>query len=459
MAWVVYATLVSSPSTPANIGTLSLKEPTPGGEDFELTIANGAGAGAANVGTINLTDAGFTGYSSIEGGSIGGNLTGGLTLVQDSGGNGGEITFTIDGDVSGAISVPVVKSLWIVGTLSADIDVTSAIDNGTLLLDGAVASGVHITVADMVNGVIWNNPASEFNADITFGNGVPSGSGVAIHSENTSHVTYDFNNADLGGIFACKWDTDADFVNGGALTGTLKVGRASCFDYVGSMTFASVSATGKIDLSPCIDLDGTISITADMEGDITVDGNILTTRSISIGGDVIGAISIEDDVAGDINLNGDLTSLGSVTVGGALANAPHAGGGRILVTGESTGAIKVGKKTGSLTLIHLAGGLATGATIEINTTEGNFNAEGAIYVGAGAACFLNPPDVTFDGCIRIYNDSASGHYGNLEGAIGISGCHNAGDLNICVDGSDNGNVNICQNGCTNQVGWSCDTCP
>ena len=242
LGWELYSEVISS-GAPADMGTLTLSDD--GADDYEVWIVNGAGAGAANVGTINLTDVGFTGYSSIEGGSIGGNLTGGLTLVQDSGGNGGEITFTIDGDVSGAISVPVVKALWIFGTLSADIDVTSAIDNGTLLLDGAVASGVHITVADMVNGVIWNNPASEFNADITFGNGVPSGSGVAIHSENTSHVTYDFNNAGLGGIFQCKMDTDADFVNGGALTGTLKVGRASCFDYVGSMTFASVSATGN----------------------------------------------------------------------------------------------------------------------------------------------------------------------------------------------------------------------
>ncbi len=133
------------------------------------------------------------------------------------------------------------------------------------------------------------------------------------------------------------------------------------------------------------------------------------------------------------------------------------GVGRILVDGLMDGAIRIGKKTTSLTLIHLSGGLGEFGTVELNTSEGAFNAEGVITVGSGP-CGLSMPDVTFDGCIRIYKDSVSGHYGDLDGAISVRGCL-TDDLNICIDGDDNGNVGICQTGCTNQVGWSCTTCP
>ena len=62
------------------------------------------------------------------------------------------------------------------------------------------------------------------------------------------------------------------------------------------------------------------------------------------------------------------------------------------------------------------GGLGEGGTIEINTSEGEFNAEGDIVIGS-AVCSQSPPNITFDGCIRIYDDSVSADYGAVNGVI------------------------------------------
>ena len=152
------------------------------------------------------------------------------------------------------------------------------------------------------------------------------------------------------------------------------------------------------------------------------------------------ALDIDGDLKGDVEIEGLLT--GSITVGGSLN-----GSGAILVTELTTGEISIGKETTSLTEIHLLGGLGSGGTVEINSSEGAFDAVGDITVGL-ATCSATPPDVTFDGCIGIRGD--------LDGAISVCGCHaTAADLDICIDGDDNGNVTISQTGCTNQVDWSC----
>ncbi|MCH8880028.1 MAG: hypothetical protein IID34_09110 [Planctomycetes bacterium] len=627
---------------PANIGTISI-DPTAVG-DFEVSILNGTGAGAANVGTINLTDAG--GYSSIEGGSISGNLTGGLTLVHDIGFNGGELTLTIDGDVSGPMTIPVLKDLTIGGDLTANLDVTYKVDGPGLVVLDNVTSGVVIHIADIASGDLQFTTATDasevFAGNLTLDNGIPFGTEVFIPAFTTFDAVIDLNGSDLAGTLWSGYVSAAN-ITGGALTGTLKFGICAapllqdCCNFPSGFPvtaeFASVSSTGLILYDKCGSLSNTLSIAGDMDGEITVTGYVHPNAQLAIGGIVRGDITIKKDVqgggvisllgrmeggsltvhgdaayyppdgasqiiiadmvsdpggnpsmvdlqknlAGDLELysgikanqqvrvGGQLTSTGSILLnnndvsgsleiarggagtinsGGAvtgtviLADGPlktysgdadfasvsgagviktlngahfigqldftsscsgdieiagNCGGdvaiggsfkgdmdiqgdlsgsltvddaldgvGRILVSGESSGAIKVGKKTGLLTLIHAAGGLATGATIEINTSRGPFNAEGVIYVGAGAACVLNPPNVTFDGCIRIYDHLPGMNFGDLIGSISISGCHSTtADLNICIDGAGHGNVNICQNGCPNQVGWSCPipACP
>jgi len=103
----------------------------------------------------------------------------------------------------------------------------------------------------------------------------------------------------------------------------------------------------------------------------------------------------------------------------------------------------------------LLDGLGSDATLEINATEGVLDANGVIYVGPSS-----PPnplnDITFDGSIAVYDDGSGGG-GDLRGAIVVVGCHATADnLEICLEGGDGGeNIKIKQNGCTNQVGWSC----
>ena len=509
------------PTGPADLGDLVLtSDVSPNSGIFRVRIRNGTGAGAVDVKSLVLdsTDVNWTGHSSMLPSVIDGVINGALKVIDRSGA-GGEIAYLtvngptapdtvavvgpiearrmtgtniIDGDVTNTITIGILDhgSLWIKGGIASDLRVTVKVEEAFLRVSGDVPSTVDVTIADMIGPGANLKFLGSFAGDLILTNGIDDPN-VAIGLTGDFSGTIDLNNSDIAGQLNLV-NGDGDVLNGrsilnGAIFYPSQFNATNSYD--GTATFTSVAVGGEIESIQGAHIGGTIRVTGDVRGEVVIvsgtlksgglidiGGNMTgevhigldcvgdiyiggsASGNIEIDGDQSGSVTVAGDASGDINISGDLTSLGSVTVGGALANGA-VGGGRILVFGETSGAIKVGKNTGTLTLIHAAGGLATGATIEINTTEGNFNAEGAIYVGAGAACFLNPPDVTFDGCIRIYNDSASGHYGNLEGAIGISGCHNAGDLNICVDGSDNGNVNICQNGCTNQVGWSCDTCP
>ena len=133
------------------------------------------------------------------------------------------------------------------------------------------------------------------------------------------------------------------------------------------------------------------------------------------------------------------------------------GSGRILVDGLCSGTIGIGGKTTSLTLIHLLAGLDTGGTIEINQAGGSVNADGDIHVGPTGG---SVPPITFDGCIRIYEDS-QGIGGGLEGDITVQGCHATDDLlTICVDGTINGDITLIQTGCDPLVhGSSCEDPP
>ena len=65
--WVLYSEALDGngdPKGPADIGAITL-DPTVSSDDFELSIKNGAGVGAADVASLVLDDAGFTGYSNL----------------------------------------------------------------------------------------------------------------------------------------------------------------------------------------------------------------------------------------------------------------------------------------------------------------------------------------------------------------------------------------------------------
>lgn len=181
-----------------------------------------------------------------------------------------------------------------------------------------------------------------------------------------------------------------------------------------------------------------------------------TIRTFSDVTTSLGLIDVQGDLQGDIIIGGDVDSEGSVLVGGALVAPALGGAGSIVVTGTIAGTVAIDEQTDANTLIQAVAGLT--GKILINDSQGNFDAGGSINIGPIVALFpMN--DVTFDGCIRIFdNGGLSG--GSLEGDITVTGCHaTSDDLNICIDGSDNGNVFIKQSGCTNQVDWSCVGCP
>ena len=443
--WELYSEVISSGAA-ANIGDIVLSNS--GGDDFEVTIANGTGSGAANVDTIDLDDVSFTGYSTIKGGLIGGNLTGGLTVVQDSGGNGGEVTLVIVGDVSGPMTIPVLKSLIIDGDVSKKIDVTVEMDGTGFSTLGSFTTTGELEIADIVSGDIFFNKVSEtFAGILDLENGIPSGTQVKFLTPLTADGVLDFGGGGVAGFLRILTDNAADVIDGGAVTGSATMSGGLTGDYSGSATFGSVSSTGSIGVGGVGDLEGAITVTGNMSGRISVSDDVTTSS---------GLIDVQGDLRGDITIGGEVGSDASVLVGGALV-APALGGiGTIVVTGTIAGIVSIDEQTDDKTLSQAVAGLT--GKILVNDSEGNFDAGGSITIGP-----IVPPsplnNVTFDGCIHIFDDSGGLTGGSLDGDVTVVGCHATdADLNICADGGDNGNIRIKQTGCANQVDWSCGTC-
>lgn len=458
LGWELYSEVISS-STPADIGSITLSNST--GDDFEVTIAKGTGTGATKVGTINLDDTGFTGYSSIKGGSISEDLIGDLTVVQDSGGNGGVISgFVIGGDLSGNISAAVVVSLTIIGDLSENFSINISKEvSGKLSIKGDVSSTGSVHIEDLASyaKITLGSSTTTFAGLLDLLSGIPANTTVEFLGEITSMGNIDLNAGDVAGLLQVFGDNAGDVLAGGAVTGDARLTRLTGKDYSGSATFASVSSTGSIN---AVDLSGAITVTGAVSGTVAV-GNVLASGSIYIGGTVSGDVNVGNDVSGVIDvgsLEGDVDIDGDVTLTGRLDVHDIAGVGRILIDGVVEGDVRVIWGTDSLTLIHVIDGIRSSGTIEINALNSGFDANGDIYIGPVVG--FGMPDVSFDGCIRVYDEYYTGGWGDLNGDITVAGCHaTSDDLNICVDGTINGDITIIQAGCTNSVGWSCSGCP
>ena len=97
-----------------------------GSGSYWVRIMNDAGdAGAVDVSSIILDDAGWTGYSSINGGKIYGDL-GNLTVIEDVLFNGGDFEMEVGGDVTGTVVIPNLTRLLI----GNDVAATAFIDIG-----------------------------------------------------------------------------------------------------------------------------------------------------------------------------------------------------------------------------------------------------------------------------------------------------------------------------------------
>lgn len=405
-------------------------------------------------------------------------------------------TNLINGAVTNKITMAILDgvSLTIEGAISNGLEVTTKVDEALLVVKGTVPVNKVVTIADMIG-------QSGSNASLRFG-GLFAGKLTLTSGIDNAHAvvgltgdftgTIDLTNSDIAGqLIITKASSTAEVKNGRSILNgaifypsQIDVDPPNSFD--GLATFLSVASGGEIESINGAEIGGTIRVTGDMAGEVAiVSGSLKSGGLIDIGGDMTGEVHIALDCVGDIDIGGDCTGdivldedlsgdvdivggmtgdldltgdmTGSVTVRGALANGSLIAGGRIMVGGESSGPIKVGKQTGTLTLIQVVGGLGTGGKIEINTTQGAFDAEGDILIG------VDPPAaLPFDGCIRIHDQLVSSNNGNLEGDIDVIGCHDpAGEtLVICIDGDVNGNVTLDQTDCSGTPAtWGCDDPP
>lgn len=183
------------------------------------------------------------------------------------------------------------------------------------------------------------------------------------------------------------------------------------------------------------------------------------TGNMVIGGDNNGRVTIGADLDGDVRINGDSTY--QIWVVNSLL-----GNGRILIDGVIGGQplsrVIIGDGTVGGSLIRATGGIVPGATVFVNLNGGDFDARGSMYFG-DASPFM-PVATTFDGNVMI-QESFSGGFGRLFGALTVRGCHATADLlDICICGSGSPRSPlILQNGCPTQIPapfWNCQsTCP
>lgn len=460
-----------------------------------MTIANGAGAGAANLGSMDLTrTTGWNGFSSIAGGTISGNLTGNLELQQDSNGAGGDISgaFIVEQNVSGAIIVPVISGgLTISGNLSGNLTVTGRIDDSTVLINGDVDSKGTIDIADMVTQAVeLTNPPITIQGDLKGTLVLQSGIGehlpVFIGGELSVTGSIDLKGQGIAGQLAIHEGGGGSILNGGAVTGgetqtVVLVCAGLAYAFSGQATFSSVGSFGVI-VTEKGHISGRITVTGDMDGIIgprigdltstsrvTVGGNlggaILTSAGMDneliangdLAGDIVvggltGAINIVGTMSGDIEVKTDVGPSAYLQVGGRLER------GRVFIAGVCDGDISVGEGAGKLSLIHLLGGLGVDGSVTINANQGDFDADGTIYVGPTK--WTQMPPVNFDGCIHVIAGPPGS--GDLNGDITVVGCSAAPGavLNICIDGDVNGKVTIEHSGCQYFATWDCvGPCP
>ncbi|MCH8879341.1 MAG: hypothetical protein IID34_05595 [Planctomycetes bacterium] len=458
---------------PANMGNVKAV----GADDYDVKLLNDSGgAGAVNVGGINLNPSDAANFSNLSSATITGTLSGFTWLQRSSDGVGGNVTgpLTIDtisgfmiisGDVLAPMTVTtvsapfpgvVIQGILGTSTQSADLDITTLAGPGPFIIvsdtgsatnygditvgnlthiltvGGTVSSSSTVRIENMENAEAFGTlNLSTLAGTLELVNGIPSecdGMGECVlgtpHAAVklvviTSTGVVDLNWADMAGLLTVvQAQNNSQIVDVGAVSGFLYPGFTQNGFFNGTLTVSSVSetstfpgiSTGEIEVFSGAALNGTITVTGVNAGVVEASAaftglidvgsvaasGVIETGQAALGNIVVngvceGAIEIGGDLTGTVDINGALTSTGSITVDATLGE-----GGLIVVGGLTEGAIRIGEKTADLSSIHLSGGLDLGGTVEINTSKSAFNAEGVINVGS-AGCFLNPPDITFDG--------------------------------------------------------------
>ncbi len=405
--WVVWSQVSETDETPANLGAIGI-DPTLPTANFSVTVAHGEQPGAANVGSIVLETDEWTGHSSIAGGRISGGLTGDLT-VQESSGEGGTVSFTVDGNVEGDITGGTISALSIGGNLSLSVvkiyDVT-----GTMSVAGHFLSGGGSFAAHDISGSlsIGGNAYGQMHLGVFTGSLSVAG--------------------DVGFDMLTIWGSGSGNITGGAVTGAYVVlSEDEGHTYSGTATFSSVGSNSSVEarapLSGTIHVTGNVAGSVDARGDASNPG-LTETGLIDIGGDLSGDVVVWGDALGDIEIGENITSTGDVvvndmsgdlTVGGHTLGDIHIAelSGSLSIDGDLLGDITVTQKINGGTL-HVWGDVGANADVEIADMLGS----ASLTFGQG-----NVPRGEFSGDLALLTGVPEGTTVKIYGPLTPVGQH------------------------------------
>jgi hypothetical protein len=220
--WAVWSQVSRTDDTPANLGHITI-DPTSPTENFSVTLAHGPLHGAANVTSISLVDAGWTGQSNIPNLGITGQLTGDLTLEADGSGSGGVLSGVYIPVMSGDITAKQLANFVAIGQASGDI--TTEEVTGTLKIDdlsGALTIGRSSgsVVLGEVNGRVEGTDILE----LTVSTGVGPSGDVVLY-EMPTNAELNFLGSDFSGdlLIIGPYSGSMFFDNSPALYSTIDV--------------------------------------------------------------------------------------------------------------------------------------------------------------------------------------------------------------------------------------------
>jgi cytoskeletal protein CcmA (bactofilin family) len=479
---------------------------TPNGYNYKVKLAQPDGtAGATNLVSADLHPSGDHYSSLLSGSKIDGNLTGNLTLYKTSGGSGGEIDgLIIYGDVgSGStITVPVLTDMTIYGSVDGTLNNTGSV-SGLAIGDSGVVTG-QINLGQMDNSQIYCFAPIE--GDLSLSDDIDADSNIQLNGDVSCTATIDLNGHDVAGSLKFFHTLSGQVIEGGTISGDVVLAYGSGV-FEGSVTFDNVTDTGQIRTTHYNDLDGTIHIDGDVDGDIHHFGSMTSTGSIDIGGNLAGDISITADVdaGGQIDVTGQLIDTGRIMIDGSCDGAVSVGSdsdgtitvgddlsgdivvhgamsgpvtvgdelesgglisvidgmkgnGFIGITGVTSGTIDVQQPMTDLSAVKATGGLASGGLVNVNS-QGNSSTttEGTIWIGGRIADL--PFTIPYAGAVRINCGSSSATF---SGVLKIVGCAatSAQTANVCIYGTNSGTTTVYSSGCTYAYATGCSgSCP
>jgi len=387
-----------------------------------VTASDITGTLSAGAITGNITLDPFTGTIKADGDGVianSGEITGAITLDNANGG-----TITAEDGISGQISS---TGDLINLTINADSDADGTGDLDDVQVGAATDSTATFTGTVNAVDITTEFSGGDIDADFTLDHltGDIRGDGDAGVTTNgdvdgTITTTGATTDGDLDGTITGEGDVDADISIDGDIDGTI---ASSGGAVGGNIDAASISATGSINASS--DIDGAT---------IDIDDGIANGGTITAGNDIDADIDLDADGDGTGVLAGDIIAGNDLS--GSVAASSIAGGGRILVTNNITGAsIDIDDGMAAASLIQATNGNIDAAIDLDANSDDTGSAGGQIWAGSDITGGISATDVAVTGDITATNDISGG-------AINIDDGIAAGATIIAGTGFISANVDL-----------------